>query len=269
MDPPILLCSLYLPPRVHGFDSFDQVITSFQQDIEAFRNDSPGLFVLGGGDLNTQLAPSAGPTGRFVGSGERPGEQDRSEAILAMLGSLSLKLPNTFSTYGPTRTPWTGKEGRDSPSTIDFLFCSEKTVSLLWPDRKPATGISSDHRPIGAGYLAPRPRRRRERANLSEHCFTGTYKKGRRLPAQWSPANEVKFRNALRQVPLNHLDDLPEKILDAAQASKAQDMRHKPTPGSCRPKRGRPLTLTLELPTTTSFATSNNSSGKAKSKGAF
>ena len=186
MQPPILLCSLYLPPRSHHSDLFAQVVLSFEQDVEVFQKNCPGLFVLGGGDFNTQLAPQAGPTGRFVGSGERAWERERSDTILATLAHMNLKLPNTFASYGPTRRPWDGKQGRDTASTIDFLFCTESTVSLLWPERQ-APGISSDHRPIGAGFLAPAQQNRKQRKRLFKNCFTDSRSNKRRLHAQKQP----------------------------------------------------------------------------------
>ena len=223
LSPPVLFCSLYLPPRSHRQDLFDLVLHSFQSDIEVFQKRTPGLLVIGGGDLNTQLAAQAGPTGKFVGGGDRPGEQDRSDHILATFAHLALRLPNTFSPYGPTRRSWEGKLDRDSASTIDFLFSTKTVVTLLWPERHPPTGISSDHRPIGAGFLAPFKRTKRDRQRLHTPASFSFAPPSRRLHAQWAPANQIRYDDALRHLKFASLDDVAPQIHDAASTAKSQD----------------------------------------------
>ena len=56
LHPPLIVFSLYLPAAAHGPEEFSKALDSFSQDLHILRNATPGCRLLGGADLNTQLA---------------------------------------------------------------------------------------------------------------------------------------------------------------------------------------------------------------------
>ena len=70
--PPHIVFSLYLPAAAHGPEEFSKALDSFSQDLHILTNATPGCRLVGGADLNTQLAPFGRRIGKHVGTGERP-----------------------------------------------------------------------------------------------------------------------------------------------------------------------------------------------------
>ena len=87
LAPPLITFSLYLPAHsAHSDASFETILEDFTRDLRHMHQSSPGSFVLGGGDVNTQMVKLPGLVGKHTGSVERACDQERREAISALLG---------------------------------------------------------------------------------------------------------------------------------------------------------------------------------------
>ena len=158
--PPLITFSLYLPPySAHSDASFEATLEQFITDLKLMQKSSPGSFVLGGGDCNTQLSRLKGHVGRFTGTNERPCDQERQEHLLAFLADMDLTVPATFADTGPTRKPWPGQT-RQKPSKIHFIISSKRLTATPITDDKPTPSTSIDHQPVGLFAVAPHASRR-------------------------------------------------------------------------------------------------------------
>ena len=227
MTPPIVVFSLYLPAQnSQGIAPFEHTLQTFQEDLQRMQASSPGSFVLGAADCNTQLRPMPGHVGPWTGTNERLADQERTDLLLCTLASLGLTVPSSYVDLGPTRTPWPGQAPSQQPSVIDYIFASPKIHCKMHCHDLPTPDTSTDHHPIGLTAHAPYSNRRERRLQFQAQQAEKNLWKDR-LPAQWSPGNIQTLRNSLKKSRLKSLEQVPQILKDAARDTpSAEGTRH-------------------------------------------
>ena len=214
--PPLITFSLYLPAfSNHGAASFAQTMQSFHEDLQAMQRRSPGSFVLGGADCNTQLRPLDPHIGPYVGTNERPMDLERADLLQGHVASLDLIVPSTFVDIGHTRYPWQGQRHKQQPSTIDFLFTSNKIHTTIHNNIHPQPATTTDHKPIGMTCHAPYGSRL-ERRRIFEHLLAQNHGPRRRIPTHWKPAQQGQFARQIRDMKFDSIQDLGQNIAEIA-----------------------------------------------------
>ena len=227
MTPPVIIFTLYLPAQnSQGIAPFEQTLHTFQEDLQRMQTSTPGSFVLGAADCNTQLRQMPGHVGPWTGTNDRLADLERTDLLLCALASLGLTVPSSYVDLGPTRTPWPGQAPSQQPSVIDYIFASPKIHCNMHCEDLPTPDTSTDHHPIGvtaqAPYASRRDRRQQFEAQQAGHSFWKD-----RLPAQWSPGNLHSLRNSLKKHRLKSLTQVPEILKDAARdAPSTEGTRH-------------------------------------------
>ena len=159
--PPVVIFTLYLPAfGSHGDAPFEQITQEFTQDLQKMQRQSPGSFVLGAADCNTQLKVMPGQVGPETGANERLGDEERADVLMHALALLSLIAPSSYVNLGPTRTPWPKQSPHQKPSVIDYLFSSPKLYCKVHTDNLPTPDTPTDHKPIGRTAFAPHATRK-------------------------------------------------------------------------------------------------------------
>ena len=173
MTPPLIMFSLYLPPfGTHGAFLFEEVLAQFQIDLQTMHQASPGSFILGGTDGNTELRETGGLIGRYNGTGERPQDLERTDSFQGFLSAVGVKASSSYYDFGPTRYPWPGQSDKQAPSVIDYIVASPKLITKPLTKDLPIIDVATDHRPIGMEAQAPyksRKDRRRQFEHLLAH----------------------------------------------------------------------------------------------------
>ena len=225
--PPLLLFSLYLPAQnSQGIAPFEHTLQTFQEDLQRMQSNSPGSFVLGAADCNTQLRPMPGHVGPWTGASERLADQERTDLLHCALATLGLIAPSSYVDLGPTRTPWPGQAPSQQPSVIDYLFASPKIKCNVQSDNLPTPDTSTDHNPIGMVAYAPYASRRDRRKQFEAQQANNSYWKDR-LPAQWTPSSQLAFRNRIKHTRLTSLTQIPTLLHDAAKDTPSAELtRH-------------------------------------------
>ena len=197
--PPVVAFSLYLPAHTtQGPAPFEQALWDFTVDLKKLHEDTPGSFILGGADCNTQLRKMDGHVGKWTGANERPADQERSDFILSSLATLGLNVPSSYVNLGATRIPWPGQKTQQKPSVIDYLFASSKLHYKMHTRDLPTPDTSTDHRPIGMTAYAPYASRKDRRRQFEQS--PEVHERWRaRLPAQWAPGDLTTLRQKLKE----------------------------------------------------------------------
>ena len=157
--PPLIVFSLYLP--AHGTTLHD-----FTQDLQSLHDSSPGSFIAGAADCNTQLREMPGHVGKCTGTIERSMDQPRADSLMHVLAQLNTKVPSSHVILGPTRTPWPGQRPKQQPSVIDYLFCSKKVSAKVLEGNTPTPDTNTDHQPLGMHIHAPYASRKDRRTSM-------------------------------------------------------------------------------------------------------
>ena len=215
--PPVVIFSLYLPAQgTHGDLAFEQITHDFTADLEDMQKQTPGSFILGAADCNTQLKAMPGHVGPENGANERPGDEDRADTLMHTLALLGLTAPSSYVNLGPTRTPWPKQSPKQHPSVIDYLFASPKLICRVHTEDRPTPDTSTDHTPIGmtvhAPYASRRDRRHQFEAQQAQRNFWGN-----RLPSQWAPSSLSGLRHRIKDIRLTSLPQVAPTLLEAAR----------------------------------------------------
>ena len=226
LHPPVVVFSLYLPAAAHGTDDFDKALDRFSQDLTIITHSTPGSRLLGGADLNTQLAPFGRRIGKHVGTGERSWEGRRNTALRELLTHHDLRVSSTFAPYPSTRSPWPGQTQKH-PTVIDFLFTSPDVQTELWPYTHIHPGVRSDHRPIGLAATAHPPKRHLWKIQWN-NAFAPPVDWNNHIPTNWQPTQPGQWARDLRNMHFSNLEDLAPALI---QATKAHPSRRTPAIG--------------------------------------
>ena len=219
----MVIFTLYLPAHgSHGETPFEQITQDFIQDLQTMQQQTPGSFVLGAADCNTQLKAMPGHVGPETGANERLGDEERADVIMHALALLSLTAPSSYVNLGPTRTPWPKQSPYQKPSVIDYLFASPKIQYKVHVDNLPTPDTPTDHKPIGMTALAPhanrKDRRRQFEAQIAQRNFWG-----KRLPATWTPQTLTGLQQNLSSKRLTSLPQVAPTLLEAAVTTQSAE----------------------------------------------
>ena len=221
--PPVVIFTLYLPAHgSHGDVPFEQITQEFTQDIQNMQRQSPGSFVLGAADCNTQLKAMPGQVGPETGANERLGDEERADVLMHALAQLDLTAPSSYVNLGPTRTPWPNQSQHQKPSVIDYLFASPKLSCQIHTDNPPTPDTPTDHKPIGMTALAPYASRKDRRRQFEAQIAQGNFW-GKRLPATWTPQTLTGMQQNLSTKRLTSLPEVAPILMEAAQTTNSAE----------------------------------------------
>ena len=229
LTPPVLLFSLYLPPfSSHGAASFETTLDHFKTELESMQEASPGSFVLGGADCNTQLPQVESRVGPHTGTIDRPVDRDRGDVLQALLSSLDLKVPTSYANLGPTRIPWPGQLAKQKPSVIDYIMSSHKLHCQVITSDIPTPATATDHTPIGLTAFAPYKSRKERRRNF-EHLLSTNVNQPQKIQTAWTPGNPIDFHIRMHNLPITNLHNIPNQMREVANSTPAQSTQQSQT----------------------------------------
>ena len=130
-------------------------------------------------------------------------------------------VPSTFVDIGYTRQPWQGQRHKQQPSTIDFLFTSQKLHTTVHNNIHPQPATTTDHKPIGMTCHAPYGSRM-ERRRIFEHLLAQNHGPRRRIPTTWQPARQGQFARQVRDMTFDSIQDLGQNLVEIAANHTAQ-----------------------------------------------
>ena len=219
----MVIFTLYLPAfGSHGDASFEQITQEFTQDLQTMQQQSPGSFVLGAADCNTQLREMPGQVGPENGANDRLGDEERADVLMQALALLSLTAPSSYVNLGPTRTPWPKQSPKQKPSVIDYLFASPKIDCQVHTDNLPTPDTPTDHKPIGMTAFAPHATRKDRRRQFETQIAQGNFW-GRRLPATWTPQTLTGLQQKLNTQKITSLPQVATTLMEAAVATQSAE----------------------------------------------
>ena len=217
--PPLVAFSLYLPAfGTHGETPFEQILSEFHTALEIMQKATPGSFILGAADCNTQLLTVPDQVGPRTGTNERPHDQERADLIAHVLASVGLTVPSSYADLGPTRFPWEGQSTTQKPSVIDYLFASPKLITQMHTSDLPTPDTNTDHIPIGMTAHAPYASRRERRQQFESQQANAAYWKDR-VSTRWEPSTVSGLRQHLKHARFHHLDQVAPELIKAARAT--------------------------------------------------